>query len=62
MDSIMPFSCHDPSADNSSGIPGGVPHEAPAPLLANFGAVNEMIYNADIDVTHFDLSMLGPFN
>lgn len=52
LDSIMPFTCHDPSADSTPGIPGAVPHEAPAPLLANFGAVNEMIYNADIDVNH----------
>lgn len=50
MDSIMPFACHDPSANSKSGIPGAVPHEAPTPLLANFGAVNEMGYNADIDV------------
>lgn len=50
MDSIMPFACHDPSADSKTAIPGAVPHEAPAPLLANFGAVNEMGYNADIDV------------
>ncbi|KAG5221429.1 S-adenosyl-L-methionine-dependent methyltransferase [Salix suchowensis] len=61
MDSIMPFACHDPSANTKSGIPGGVPREAPAPLLANFGAVNEMGYNADIDertITHFD-ELLG---
>lgn len=50
MDSIMPFACHDPGTDIKSGIPGAVPREAPAPLLANFGAVNEMGYNADIDV------------
>ncbi|KAG9227803.1 hypothetical protein CCMSSC00406_0000551 [Pleurotus cornucopiae] len=49
MDSIMPFACHDPGTDKS-GIPGAVPREAPAPLLANFGAVNEMGYNADIDM------------
>ncbi|KAF8492246.1 S-adenosyl-L-methionine-dependent methyltransferase [Gautieria morchelliformis] len=47
LDSIMPFTCHDPSADNDSRIPGAVPKEAPAPLLANFGAVSELIYCAD---------------
>ncbi|THH07900.1 hypothetical protein EW146_g9170 [Bondarzewia mesenterica] len=50
VDSIMPFACHDPSGDDDKGIPGAVPREAPAPLLANFGAVNEMAYNADIDM------------
>ncbi|KAL4259735.1 O-methyltransferase COMT-type [Pleurotus pulmonarius] len=50
VDSIMPFACHDSSGKMKSGLPGGVPHEAPAPLLANFGAVNEMGYNADIDM------------
>lgn len=51
MDSIMPFACHDPSADSGHDIPGAIPREAPAPLLANYGAVNEMGYNADIDVS-----------
>ncbi|KAA1477984.1 S-adenosyl-L-methionine-dependent methyltransferase [Dentipellis sp. KUC8613] len=50
VDSIMPYACHDPSADGGKGVPGQVPIEAPAPLLANFGAVNEMGYNADIDM------------
>ncbi|KAJ3517445.1 hypothetical protein NLJ89_g507 [Agrocybe chaxingu] len=50
MESVMPFACHDPSADGGRGIPGSVPREAPAPLLANYGAVNEMGYNADIDM------------
>ncbi|KAG6811474.1 hypothetical protein H0H92_007246 [Tricholoma furcatifolium] len=48
IESLMPFACHDPSDKDT--IPGSVPHEAPAPLLANFGAVNEMGYNADIDM------------
>lgn len=51
MESIMPFACHDSSDDSGNGIPGAVPHEAPGPLLANYGAVNEMGYNADIDVS-----------
>lgn len=53
VDSVMPFACHDPSGDDDKGIPGAVPREAPPPLLANFGAVNEMAYNADIDVSPF---------
>lgn len=47
----MPFTCHDPSADEDKAIPGAAPREAPAPLLANFGAVIEMGYSADIDVS-----------
>ncbi|KAF8577502.1 S-adenosyl-L-methionine-dependent methyltransferase [Ramaria rubella] len=54
MDSIMPYSCHDPAADSSSSIPGVVSREAPAPLLANFGAVNDMIHNANAAVMHLD--------
>ncbi|KAJ6480521.1 S-adenosyl-L-methionine-dependent methyltransferase [Mycena vitilis] len=48
LDSIMPLACHDPVAEE--GL-----QEAPAPLLANYGAVNEMGYNAD-------LAMLMLFN
>ncbi|KAF8624706.1 hypothetical protein AX17_007037 [Amanita inopinata Kibby_2008] len=48
IESIMPFACHDPSALHDKGIPGSVPREAPPPLLANWGAINEMGYNADI--------------
>ncbi|KAK7056304.1 hypothetical protein VNI00_002857 [Paramarasmius palmivorus] len=50
LESIMPYSCHDPSAEDKNGIPGAAPKEAPAPLLANYGAVNEMGYLADIDM------------
>jgi hypothetical protein len=50
LDSIMPLACRDPSASDPHGIPGAVPTEAPVPLLANYGAVNEMGYNADFDV------------
>ncbi|KAF9564158.1 S-adenosyl-L-methionine-dependent methyltransferase [Agrocybe pediades] len=70
MESLMPFACHDPNGDGGSGIPGAVPHEAPAPLLANYGAVNEMGYNADMTmfllfnsqertVLHFDELLRG---
>ncbi|KAJ7269517.1 S-adenosyl-L-methionine-dependent methyltransferase [Mycena rebaudengoi] len=50
LDSIMPLACRDPSASDPHGIPGAVPTEAPVPLLANYGAVNEMGYNADFDM------------
>lgn len=50
IESIMPFACHDSQGDDNYEIPGAVPHEAPAPLLANYGHTNLMGYNADIDV------------
>ncbi|KAJ7223301.1 S-adenosyl-L-methionine-dependent methyltransferase [Mycena pura] len=47
-ESIMPLACRDPSADDPTGIPGAAPvSEAPAPLLANYGAASEMVYLAD---------------
>ncbi|KAG6888552.1 hypothetical protein C0995_007424 [Termitomyces sp. Mi166 len=45
---LLPFACHDTNSDDALDIPGSVPHEAPAPLLANYGAVNQMGYNADM--------------
>ena len=50
IDNIVPFACHDPSADEGKGIPGAVPKEAPQPLLANYGIANEMGYNYDLAV------------
>ncbi|KAG6817102.1 hypothetical protein H0H87_012623 [Tephrocybe sp. NHM501043] len=51
IESLIPFACRDPSdGAGALDIPGSVPHEAPEPLLANYGAVNEMGYNADIDM------------
>ncbi|CAA7266021.1 unnamed protein product [Cyclocybe aegerita] len=48
MESLMPFACHDPGSDLGGETPGAVPKEAPAPLLANYGAANDMGFNADI--------------
>lgn len=50
IDSLMPFACHDPSADHCTDIPGAVAKEAPSPLLANYGVANEMAYNGDLTV------------
>ncbi|KDR83075.1 hypothetical protein GALMADRAFT_263497 [Galerina marginata CBS 339.88] len=47
MESLMPFACHDSSTDEGGRF-GAVSHMAPAPLLANYGAVKEMAYGADI--------------
>nr|GAT49961.1 S-adenosyl-L-methionine-dependent methyltransferase [Mycena chlorophos] len=49
LDSLVPLACHDPSGDSANAIPGAAPAmEAPAPLLANYGATNDMGYNADM--------------
>jgi hypothetical protein len=45
------FACHDPSADNHDSITDAVPKEAPAALLANYVAVNEIGHDADVDVS-----------
>ncbi|KAH7874996.1 S-adenosyl-L-methionine-dependent methyltransferase [Lentinula edodes] len=50
LESIMPYACHDPAGDEENSIIGAVPNEAPAPLLANYGAMNEMGYLSDIDM------------
>ncbi|KAJ7175090.1 S-adenosyl-L-methionine-dependent methyltransferase [Mycena crocata] len=50
LDSIMPLACHDLSGEGPNAIPGAVPKEAPAPLLANYGGANDMGYNADFDM------------
>ncbi|KAJ7167962.1 S-adenosyl-L-methionine-dependent methyltransferase [Mycena filopes] len=42
LDSIVPLACRDPA-----GIADGL-KEAPEPLLANYGGVNDMAYNADM--------------
>jgi hypothetical protein len=51
MEVILPYACHDQSADSRTGIPGGTLREALAPLLANWGATNVMVYHADICVS-----------
>ncbi|KAJ6535743.1 S-adenosyl-L-methionine-dependent methyltransferase [Mycena capillaripes] len=43
LETIVPHACHDPNNAAEDG-----PTEAPAPLLANYGAVNEMGYTADM--------------
>jgi hypothetical protein len=51
LETIMAYTCHDPAADDGAAvIPGAVPKEAPAPLLANYASVNQMGYYADIVV------------
>ncbi|KAK2463352.1 hypothetical protein APHAL10511_004663 [Amanita phalloides] len=47
IDCLIPYACHDPDAANS-GIEGLVTREAPAPLLANWGAPKELAYVVDM--------------
>lgn len=48
VDSLMPFACRYTEFDAKNAVPGAVPQEAPEPLLANYGAANEMGYNGDL--------------
>lgn len=50
VESLVPYACHDPSSEGDKAIPGAVPREAPNPLLANYGPINDMQYNSDFTV------------
>jgi hypothetical protein len=49
MESLISYSCHNPGGDYT--IPSANHVEAPKPLLANFGTVNEMGYVLDMIVS-----------
>jgi hypothetical protein len=51
IDSIVPYACHDPNLDSEDVIPGAAPHEAPPPLLSNYGQVNDIQYHSDLAVS-----------
>ena len=51
VDTIVAYACHDPTYDNNDSIPGAACKDAPAPLLANFGAANELSYSIDMAVS-----------
>lgn len=51
VDSIVSYACHDSSLEGPDSIPGAASREAPSPLLANYGAVNDMQYIGDITVS-----------
>ncbi|KAL0564998.1 hypothetical protein V5O48_017036, partial [Marasmius crinis-equi] len=58
---IMPYACRIPKDHASkSEIPGAVPEEAPAPLLANFGVVNEFAHLMDMTASHWVLFYFLP--
>lgn len=49
----MLYACHDPSLDDEDGdIAGAAARDAPAPLLANFGAASEASYILDMLVRY----------
>lgn len=47
---ILPYACHDTEEDSGDGITGLAHVKAQQPLLANWGAVNSFIYQADVAV------------
>lgn len=49
IDNLVAPACHD-STFEGKDIPGAIIADAPAPLLPNFGAANEMNYTLDIAV------------
>ncbi|KAL0578134.1 hypothetical protein V5O48_003839, partial [Marasmius crinis-equi] len=46
LDRILPHACQSPEDDEA--IPGAIPREAPAPLIANYGTANDMVFMIDI--------------
>lgn len=53
IDNIMSYACHDSSLDDEDGdIAGAAARDAPAPLLANFGAASEASYILDMLVRY----------
>lgn len=49
----MSYACHDSSLDDEDGdIAGAAARDAPAPLLANFGAASEASYILDMLVRY----------
>ena len=50
VDNIVAPVCHDPTFERRT-IPGASIKDAPSPLLANFGAANEMDYTIDLAVS-----------
>jgi hypothetical protein len=59
VDSILPYTCHNPNTNNKKAIPGVAPHEAPAPLLSNYGTINDMPFQSDFTVRLVIVAFLG---
>lgn len=61
VDNIVAYACHDLTYDNNDNIPGAASKDAPAPLLANFGAANELSYSIDMTVSSSSPTIARPF-
>ncbi|KAL1755113.1 O-methyltransferase-domain-containing protein [Schizophyllum commune] len=48
MDSCLSLACREPLDDQFKDIPGALPHEAPEPLLPNYGPANDSGYLQDL--------------
>ena len=55
---VVPYACHDDAEYTQDGTSG----KAPSPLLANWGAVNDVIYWFDMVVRFFFLCCLWVLN
>ena len=47
---VLSYACHDAEEDSGDGLTDLAPIKAQKPLLANWGAVNSFIYQADVAV------------
>ena len=50
MEMVLPYACRDTEEDATDSISDAAPSEAPSPLLANWGAVNNVVYDLDMTV------------
>lgn len=51
MDSCLSLACREPLDAQFKDIPGALPHEAPEPLLPNYGPANDSGYLQDLVVS-----------
>jgi hypothetical protein len=59
LEMIMRYTCHGDTDEIVAGITSSTPIKAPSPLLANWGAVNDLIYILDMTVRSFLMSFSG---
>lgn len=59
VDNIVSYACHDTTLEGKGSIPGASCKDAPAPLLPNFGAANDMSYSIDMAVSLRNINCSG---
>ncbi|KAM6501362.1 S-adenosyl-L-methionine-dependent methyltransferase [Amanita muscaria] len=62
---VIPYACHDPKDGSTSNIVDSAPQEAPEPLLANWGIVNQTAYSLDMAMLNLVLGQertIGQFD